>query len=85
MNLIFYEGQIYDAYSLLMDIISTAKEEIIVIDHYASKELLDLLKFINVKILFISGNIDEVLKINIKNNIIMSSLLKIIHFMIDLL
>ena len=31
INHIFYEGQIYDAYSLLIDILSKAKKEIIII------------------------------------------------------
>ena len=44
INTIFYEGQIYDAYSLLIDILSTAKKEIMIIDNYAGKELLDILK-----------------------------------------
>ena len=33
INHIFYEGQIYDAYSLLIDILSKAKKEIIIIDN----------------------------------------------------
>lgn len=41
-NAIFFDGQIYDAYSLLLDILNGAKKEII-IDNYASKELLDIL------------------------------------------
>lgn len=62
VNSIFYEGQIYDAYSLLIDIITTANEEIIIIDNYASKELLDILKSINMKIIIVTNNTDEVLK-----------------------
>ena len=44
INHIFYEGQIYDAYSLLIDILSKSKEEVIIIDNYAGKELLDIIK-----------------------------------------
>ena len=62
VNTIFYEGQIYDAYSLLIDILSMANKEVIIIDNYAGKELLDILKVVNVKIIIISINIDEVLK-----------------------
>jgi len=40
---IFFEGQIYDAHSLLIDIIKKAKNEIIIIDGYIDKTLLDLL------------------------------------------
>lgn len=32
-NEIFFEGQIYDAYSLLLDIFNTSKESIIIIDN----------------------------------------------------
>ena len=62
INTIFYEGQIYDAYSLLIDILSTAKKEIIIIDNYAGKELLDILKEININIIIVSSNIDNMLK-----------------------
>ena len=59
---IFFEGQIYDAYSILVDILNKARTEIIIIDNYASKELLDILKDINLKIIIVSKNIDSVLK-----------------------
>lgn len=59
---IFFENDIYDAYSVIMDIFSYAKEEIIIIDNYASKELLDMLREINKKIIIVSKNIDDVLK-----------------------
>lgn len=59
---IFFEGQIYDAYSILVDILNKARTEIIIIDNYASKELLDILKDINLKIIIVSKNIDNVIK-----------------------
>ena len=62
INTIFYEGQIYDAYSLLIDILSTANKEIMIIDNYAGKELLDILKEININIKIVSSNIDNMLK-----------------------
>ena len=42
-NHIFFEGQIYDAYSLMLDIFESSKSEIIIIDSYADKKLLDIL------------------------------------------
>ena len=60
-NHIFFEGQIYDAYSLLMDILKNAKEEIIIIDNYASKELFDILKDIKPNIKIVTKNIDDTL------------------------
>ena len=59
INTIFFEGQIFDAYVLLLDIFDTAKEEIIIIDNYAGKELLKILKNVNKKIIIISKNIDD--------------------------
>ena len=59
---IFYKGDIYDAYSVLLDIFNLSKEEIIIIDNYVGKELLDTLKEINKKIIIVSSNINETLK-----------------------
>ncbi len=56
---IFFEGQIYDVYSLMMKILSKAKNEIIIIDNYAGKELFDLLKDINIPIKLYSKNINK--------------------------
>lgn len=61
-NSLFYEGQIYDAYSLLLDILNKSNKNIIIIDNYAGKELLDLLKNINKDITIVSKNIDETTK-----------------------
>ena len=62
VNHIFYEEQIYDAYSLLIDILSKAKEEVIIIDNYAGKELLDIIKDMSIDIRIVSSNIDSTLK-----------------------
>ena len=62
VNTVFYDGQIYDAYSLFMDILNKAKKEIIIIDNYAGKELLDILKNIKTNIVVVSSNIDDTLK-----------------------
>ena len=59
---IFFEGEFYDAYSVFIDILNRAKEEIIIIDNYAGKELLDILRKVDMKIIIVSKNIDETLK-----------------------
>ena len=59
---IFFKGDIYDAYSVLLEIFDLSKEEIIIIDNYVGKEVLDLLRKINKRIIVISSNIDETLK-----------------------
>ena len=56
---LFFEGQIYDAYSLLMKILSVAKEEIIIIDNYAGRELFDILKDVKCNIKVITKNTSE--------------------------
>ncbi len=44
---IFYDGQIYEAYSLLINIIRKARQKIIIIDNYIDKEILDILIYKN--------------------------------------
>lgn len=59
---IFFEGHFYDAYSFLLKIFDKAKNELIIIDNYAGKELLDILKDIDKNIVIVSSNINDVLK-----------------------
>ena len=58
-NHLFYEGQIYDAYSLLIKILKDAKEEIIIIDNYAGRELFDILRDVKCNIKVITKNTSE--------------------------
>ena len=60
-NELFFEGQIYDAYSLLLDIFSSSLESIIIIDNYISKELLDVLSSTNKIITIYTKNMDNIL------------------------
>lgn len=60
-NEIFYEGQIYDAYSLLLDILNSSKKSIIIIDNFANKKLFDLLSKTKKNVTVYSKNFDEVL------------------------
>lgn len=62
INTLFFEGQIYDAYSLLMDILNKARKEIIIIDNYAGKEMLDIIKNVKAKITIVSSNVNSILK-----------------------
>ena len=66
VNHIFYEGQIYDAYSLLIDIFKGAKEEIIIIDNYADKSILDMITNLNVKITIVTKKFNLLKDIDIK-------------------
>ena len=58
-NHVFFEGQIYDAYSLLVDILNQATDKIIIIDNYIDKKLLDICSNVNLKITIITGKINK--------------------------
>ena len=62
INKLFFENELYDAYSLLLDIFNKSNKEIIIIDNYAGKELLDILKDIDRNVIIVSKNIDNILK-----------------------
>ena len=66
INTIFYEGQIYDAYSLLIDIFKESKKEIIIIDNYADKSILDMITNLNVKVIVITKKFNLLKDIDIK-------------------
>ena len=55
---LFFDGEIYNAYSLLVDIISKANKEIIIIDNFVDKITLDILskKKVNVMVLLITDD-----------------------------
>ena len=53
---IFFDGQVYDSYSLLIDIFNTAKKDIVIIDNYIDKKLLDILRNIDKNILIVTNN-----------------------------
>jgi len=66
INHVFYEGQIYDAYSLLIDIFNEAKKEIIIIDNYADKSILDMITNLNVKVIIVTKKFNLLKDIDIK-------------------
>ena len=53
LNKIFYEGQFYDAYTLIQQIFEGANNEIIIIDNYVDRSILDglVVKKTNVKVI----------------------------------
>ena len=58
-NHIFFENQMYDAYSLFLDILESSKESIVIIDNYADKKILDLLSKTNKMIKIYSKNMEK--------------------------
>ena len=61
---IFFEGQIYDAYSIIIDIIKKANKKILIIDNYIDDSVLQMLtkKKKNVEVVILTSN-----KTNIQN------------------
>ena len=53
-NEIYFNGQIYDAYSKILDIFKSAKKELIIINSYADHILLDIVKRLNIKVTIIT-------------------------------
>ena len=54
LNDIYFNGQIYDAYSKILDIFKSAKKKLIIIDGYADNTLLDIIKRIKVDVIIIT-------------------------------
>ena len=53
-NEIYFNGQIYDAYSKIQEIFNEATKEIIIIDSYADYTLLDIIKRLKAKVIIIT-------------------------------
>ena len=53
-NEIYFDGQIYDAYSMLLEIFSYSKKILIIIDLYADKTLLDIVRRLKVNVIIIT-------------------------------
>ena len=62
VNEIYFNGQIYDAYSKILDIMHTAKKELFVIDNYADKSLLDIFSRITCQIILVTRKNNNCLK-----------------------
>ena len=51
---VHFEGEYYDAYSTVMDIFSTAKDSLIIIDNYADKSVLDIIRTLEIPVTIIT-------------------------------
>ena len=54
VNEIYFDGQIYDAYSKIQEIFKEAKSKLVIIDSYADNTILDIIKRLNVDVLIIT-------------------------------
>ena len=59
-NHIFFEGQIYDAYSLMIKIFEKALSSIIIIDNYIDKNILDILSKTNRKVTLVTNKYNNI-------------------------
>ena len=65
---IFFEGQIYDAYSLIIDIIKKANKKILIIDNYIDDSILKMLtkKKNNVEVVILTSDKSNIQQIDIQ-------------------
>lgn len=65
---IFFDGQIYDAYSLIIDIIKKAKNKILIIDNYIDDSILKMLskKNENVEVVILTSQNCNITKLDIQ-------------------
>ena len=64
---IFYEGQVFDAYRFVSDLIKSAKVKIILIDNYVDESVLTLFsKVCDVKVVIYTHGISKQLKLDLK-------------------
>ena len=62
---LYFRGKIYDAYSKVMDIFKESKEELIIVDRFTDKTILDMIKDLKVKVILITGNNTKITKLDI--------------------
>lgn len=53
-NHLFFEGQIYDAYSKISEIFRKAKKDLVIVDAYADITILDIIKKLDVDVIIIT-------------------------------
>ena len=65
---VFFEGQIYDAYSIIIDIIKKANKKILIIDNYVDDSILKMLtkKKSNVEVVILTSNKSNIQNIDIQ-------------------
>ena len=65
---IFFEGQIYDAYNLIIKLIKKAKEKLLIIDNYIDDTILEMLakKNKDVKVVILTSNKSNISKLEIQ-------------------
>ena len=62
---LYFSGKLYDAYSKISDIFKEAKNELIIVDRYTDKTILDMIKDLKVQVILITGNNTKITKLDI--------------------
>ena len=65
INEIYFDGKIYDAYSKVLDIFKSAKKELIIVDKYTDKTLLDMIKVLKCNVILITSNKSSITKLDL--------------------
>ena len=65
-NEIYFDGQIYDSYSKILDIFSKTKKELIIIDSYADKVILDIISRLKINVIIITKENNLLSKLDIE-------------------
>ena len=65
---IFFEGQVWDAYNLIIKIIKSAEEKILIIDNYIDDSILEMLtkKNENVEVVILTSNKSNISKLDVQ-------------------
>ncbi|MBQ2872954.1 MAG: ORF6N domain-containing protein [Bacilli bacterium] len=79
VNEIYFNGQIYDAYSKILSIIKESLEELIIIDNYADITILDMISKINIPVILITTKNNYLTKLDIEKYNSQYNNLKIIY------
>ena len=66
VNEIYFNGQIYDAYSKIVSIIEGTQRELIIVDNYADITILDMISKINIPVTLITTKNNYLSKIDIE-------------------
>ena len=66
INEIYFNGKIYDAYSKVIDLFNEAKKELIIVDRYTDKTILDMIKNLECNVLLITSKKTKITKTDIE-------------------
>ncbi len=78
-EILFLEGQKYDSYSKVLDILKEAKKELIIIDSYADKNILDIVSKLKIKVILITKDSNRISKLDLDKYNLQYNNLKIIR------